>query len=148
MKFCYDLAAESRNTKGGVLSPGMSLLRPVRVFLNKVLPDNAHIIAKDRLFVSVTDFCTNKNKLICQFKSKKHLIKVSSRVFFLISIDLIGYCYCYPVGCIEVAVGYCYMASCARIEVARHYHYFSSYVALVVIYHVIFKQQVRFFMNK
>ncbi|KAK2143643.1 hypothetical protein LSH36_824g01022 [Paralvinella palmiformis] len=75
MKFCYDLAAESRNTKGGVLSPGMSLLRPVRVFLNKVLPDNAHIIAKDRLFVSVTDFCTNKNKLICQFKSKKHLIK-------------------------------------------------------------------------
>ena len=76
MEFCYNLAETVRSKKMGVLTPRMSLLDPLRTFLDNMLPEDAHVIAKNRLFVSVTDTRTRKNHLFCDFESKEHLIQV------------------------------------------------------------------------
>lgn len=91
-QFCYDLAEEARNKPMGVLSPTMSLLKPVRAFLTKILPEDCHLYATKRLYISVTELLTNQNHLICEFESKEHLIDcllASSFIPYLTGKELI-----------------------------------------------------------
>ena len=43
-----------------------------------MLPENIHILAQGRLFVSVTDTKTNRNVILSNFNSKKSLVQVIS----------------------------------------------------------------------
>jgi len=42
------------------------------------MPDNAHELATDRLFVSITESETKQNKIVSVYNSKEELIQVSS----------------------------------------------------------------------
>lgn len=47
-----------------------------RGFIDSVLPPNAHEIAENRLFVSVTSAKNGKNHLLSNFASREDLVKV------------------------------------------------------------------------
>jgi len=75
-KFAYELARDVRHRPLGVLTPGTDLLQPLEVFLNQLMPDDGHMIATNRLFISVTNSETKKNEMVSTFESKQELIEV------------------------------------------------------------------------
>lgn len=75
ISFAFKLARDVRHRPLGVLTPGTDLLVPVETFLTELLPENCHLIATDRLFVSITDSVTKKNMIVSTFTSKQELIQ-------------------------------------------------------------------------
>jgi len=74
--FSYDIAHLTRSRPAGILTPGADLLTPLEKFLNQLMPDNAHEVATDRLFVSVTESETKQNQIVSTYHSKEELIQV------------------------------------------------------------------------
>ncbi|KAK2867210.1 hypothetical protein Q8A67_025327 [Cirrhinus molitorella] len=77
-KCCENLLEMSREARKGTLGavhPSFTLLKVVRNFLNRDLPDDAHLLASGRLFVSLTRVSDGTNVLLSEFDSKEDLIQ-------------------------------------------------------------------------
>ena len=48
----------------------------LRDFLGAHLPDDAHLRATGRVFISITDTSNNKNMIVSEYDSKEDLIEV------------------------------------------------------------------------
>ncbi|XP_067670078.1 patatin-like phospholipase domain-containing protein 4 isoform X2 [Haliotis asinina] len=73
--FTKNLAKEIRSKPLGVLTPRYSLLKTVEKFLERTLPQDAHLTASGKLFISLTNVDTKKNEIMSQFDSRDELIK-------------------------------------------------------------------------
>ncbi|XP_052453030.1 patatin-like phospholipase domain-containing protein 2 isoform X2 [Carassius gibelio] len=77
-KSCENLLEMSREARRGTLGavhPSFNLLKIVRHFLNRDLPDDAHLLASGRLFVSLTRVSDGTNVLVSEFDSKEDLVQ-------------------------------------------------------------------------
>ncbi|XP_056451445.1 patatin-like phospholipase domain-containing protein 4 isoform X1 [Gadus chalcogrammus] len=72
--FTYKFAAEVRSQKLGALTPGYDFMLALRSGMEDVLPGDAHKVAADRLWVSVTHAKSGKNSLVGEFSSRDELI--------------------------------------------------------------------------
>ena len=77
----HSTAACTRSHPVGVLTPGADLLTPLEQFLDRLMPANAHELATDRLFVSVTESDTKQNEIISVYKCKQELIQFRSQFY-------------------------------------------------------------------
>ncbi|TRY83442.1 hypothetical protein DNTS_016197 [Danionella cerebrum] len=78
VKCCENLLEMSREARKGIFGavhPSFNLLKTVRNFLTQELPDDAHLLASGRLFVSLTRVSDGKNVLVSEFSSKEDLIQ-------------------------------------------------------------------------
>ena len=71
-----DVVVELSEVWGGPLNYSVNFSEAMRMNLDKLLPENAHLIATDKLFISSTKF-PYENKIISKFNSKEELIEVS-----------------------------------------------------------------------
>lgn len=60
----------------GAVTPGYDFMKRLREGIESILPSNAHEIAENRLYVSVTNVRNGKNYLFSNFASREDLIKV------------------------------------------------------------------------
>ena len=84
------VAIKARARALGPFHPSFDVNKIIYDGLVKTLPDDAHIRANGRLFISVTRIQDGKNVIIDQFKSKEELIKVCS-VCVCVHIDNISH---------------------------------------------------------
>ncbi len=70
------MAIKARARALGPFHPSFDVNRIIYESLVKTLPDDAHLKANGRLFISVTRISDGKNVIINKFKSKEELIKV------------------------------------------------------------------------
>ncbi|CAK6954496.1 patatin-like phospholipase domain-containing protein 2 [Scomber scombrus] len=78
-QICADVltvAKEARKHTLGVFHPTFSLLRTVRDTLLEKLPQDAHLRASGKLYVSLTRITDGKNVLVSEFESREELIQV------------------------------------------------------------------------
>lgn len=73
--FSVNLAKEIKSKLFGLLTPGINLLDPLEVFLNKIIPPNGHEIATNRLYISVTNAENKRNEIVSSFASKHELVQ-------------------------------------------------------------------------
>ena len=71
-----DAAHELRHTFMGAFSPTQNVCTKLRKSLNKLLPENIHILATGKLHLSVTDVYSGQNVIISNFKDKAEVIEV------------------------------------------------------------------------
>lgn len=69
------LAKKIRRKPLGALTPGFQLTKQVAKLLDKVLPPDAHELARGRLHVSLTRAKTHKNEVITDFDTREELIE-------------------------------------------------------------------------
>ncbi|XP_043313983.1 patatin-like phospholipase domain-containing protein 4 isoform X2 [Cervus canadensis] len=74
-KFTYDFAEEIRRQSFGALTPGYDFMARLRSGVESILPANAHELAHDRLYVSITNTRTRRNCLVSRFPSREDLIQ-------------------------------------------------------------------------
>ncbi|XP_030057489.1 patatin-like phospholipase domain-containing protein 4 isoform X1 [Microcaecilia unicolor] len=74
--FTYKFAEEVRNQTFGAATPGYDFINSLRAGIESILPSNAHEVAENRLFVSITNIRTRENYLVSNFASREDLIKV------------------------------------------------------------------------
>ncbi|XP_064000036.1 patatin-like phospholipase domain-containing protein 4 isoform X2 [Pogoniulus pusillus] len=75
-QFAYGFAEEVRKLDFGAVTPGYDFMKTLREGIESILPSNAHEIAENRLYVSVTNTKTGENHLVSNFASREDLIKV------------------------------------------------------------------------
>ncbi|XP_066517489.1 patatin-like phospholipase domain-containing protein 4 [Hoplias malabaricus] len=75
-EFTYRFASNVRRQKLGPLTPGYNFMLELRDGLEDILPTDAHLLANERLYVSVTNSRTGKNCMVSSFASRDDLIKV------------------------------------------------------------------------
>ncbi|KAG8137382.1 hypothetical protein E2320_004625 [Naja naja] len=66
---------DTRKLYFGALTPGYDLMTKLRGYIDSILPPNAHEIAENRLFISVTSTKNGKNYLLSHFASREDLVK-------------------------------------------------------------------------
>uniref|UniRef100_A0A8D0HDE9 Patatin like phospholipase domain containing 4 n=1 Tax=Sphenodon punctatus TaxID=8508 RepID=A0A8D0HDE9_SPHPU len=74
-EFTYQFAEEVRNLDFGALTPGYDFITRLRGGIESVLPPNAHEIAENRLFISITNTKNVENHLVSNFASREDLIQ-------------------------------------------------------------------------
>ncbi|XP_043355823.1 patatin-like phospholipase domain-containing protein 4 isoform X2 [Dermochelys coriacea] len=74
--FTYNFAEEIRKQYFGAATPGYDFMTRLRAGIESFLPSNAHEIAENRLYVSITNTKNGKNYLVSNFASREDLIKV------------------------------------------------------------------------
>lgn len=74
--FTYKFAEEIRKLYFGAVTPGYDFMTRLRAGIESFLPSNAHEIAENRLYVSITNTKNGKNYLVSNFASREDLIKV------------------------------------------------------------------------
>ncbi|XP_004867411.1 patatin-like phospholipase domain-containing protein 4 isoform X3 [Heterocephalus glaber] len=74
-QFTYKLAAETRRQTLGAVTPGYDFMARLRSGMELILPSNAHVLAQNRLHVSITNTKTRENYLVSNFSSREDLIK-------------------------------------------------------------------------
>ncbi|XP_062299598.1 patatin-like phospholipase domain containing 3 [Scomber scombrus] len=77
-KCCEDVievAKEARKRNLGPLHPTFNLVKVLKSGLNRDLPSDAHVLASERLCVSLTRVCDGENVLVSEFSSKEELIQ-------------------------------------------------------------------------
>lgn len=79
------MSREARKCTLGAAHPSFNLLKIVRNFLRRDLPDDAHLLASGRLYVSLTRVSDGKNVLVSEFDSKEDLIQVNSATLLSIA---------------------------------------------------------------
>ena len=72
-----EVVVELNEIWGGPLHPSVNFSGALRKNLDSLLPDNAHEIATDKLFISCTKY-VHSNEIISKFDSKEELITVSN----------------------------------------------------------------------
>uniref|UniRef100_A0A8C8EBV4 Patatin like phospholipase domain containing 4 n=1 Tax=Otus sunia TaxID=257818 RepID=A0A8C8EBV4_9STRI len=75
-QFAYGFAEEVRKLNFGAVTPGYDFMKTLREGIESILPSNAHEIAENRLYVSVTNTKNGENHLVSNFASREDLIKV------------------------------------------------------------------------
>ncbi|XP_068280270.1 patatin-like phospholipase domain-containing protein 4 isoform X2 [Nyctibius grandis] len=75
-QFAYGFAEEVRKLDFGAVTPGFDFMKTLREGIESILPSNAHEIAENRLYVSVTNTKSGENHLVSSFASREDLIKV------------------------------------------------------------------------
>ncbi|XP_077200373.1 patatin-like phospholipase domain-containing protein 4 isoform X4 [Paroedura picta] len=75
VKFTHSFAEETRKQYLGALTPGYDLMTKLRGSIDSILPPNAHEIAENRLFISVTSAKNGRNHLLSNFASREDLVK-------------------------------------------------------------------------
>ncbi|XP_074763545.1 patatin-like phospholipase domain-containing protein 4 isoform X1 [Athene noctua] len=75
-QFAYGFAEEVRKLDFGAVTPGYDFMKTLREGIESILPSNAHEIAENRLYVSVTNTKNGENHLVSNFASREDLIKV------------------------------------------------------------------------
>ncbi|XP_068777557.1 patatin-like phospholipase domain-containing protein 4 isoform X4 [Struthio camelus] len=75
-QFAYEFAEEIRKLDFGAVTPGYDFMKRLRGGIESILPSNAHEIAENRLYVSITNTKNGENYLISSFASREDLIKV------------------------------------------------------------------------
>ncbi|XP_077610847.1 patatin-like phospholipase domain-containing protein 4 [Crocuta crocuta] len=75
-KFTYKFAEEIRRQYFGAVTPGYDFMARLRSGMDLILPPDAHELAHNRLYVSITNMKTRKNYLASTFSSREDLIKV------------------------------------------------------------------------
>ncbi|CAG5120229.1 unnamed protein product [Candidula unifasciata] len=70
----HNLAKEIRKKPLGALTPGYNFTRSLRYMVEDILPEDAHEVAKGKLFVSLTNAETKENELMSDFESRDELI--------------------------------------------------------------------------
>ena len=60
----------------GALTPGYRIANDLQNLLDRLLPPNAHEIARGKLHVSLTDVKTKQNEVVSEFASRQELIQV------------------------------------------------------------------------
>ncbi|XP_006114182.2 patatin-like phospholipase domain-containing protein 4 [Pelodiscus sinensis] len=75
-EFTYKFADEIRKLYFGAATPGYDFMTKLRAGIESFLPSNAHEIAENRLYVSITNTKNGKNHLVSNFGSREDLIKV------------------------------------------------------------------------
>lgn len=76
-RMTYDLAEVVRKQRFGALKAGFRLSTHVEKMVDSVLPADAHDIATNKVFISVTRKKCGKNFVISEFSSRSELIQVS-----------------------------------------------------------------------
>lgn len=71
------VAIKARSRALGPFHPSFDVNKIIYDGLVKTLPDDAHLKANGRLYISVTRISDGKNVIINKFKSKDELIKVT-----------------------------------------------------------------------
>ncbi|XP_038133993.1 patatin-like phospholipase domain-containing protein 4 [Cyprinodon tularosa] len=75
-EFTYSFAESVRQQRFGAVTPGYDLMLTLREGIEEILPSEAHRLASDRLYVSITHSRSRKNHLVSRFASRDDLIKV------------------------------------------------------------------------
>ncbi|XP_029460264.1 patatin-like phospholipase domain-containing protein 4 isoform X6 [Rhinatrema bivittatum] len=75
--FTYKFAEEVRNQTFGAATPGYDFMNSLRAGLESILPPNAHEVADNHLYVSITCTKNRENYLVSNFASREDLIKLS-----------------------------------------------------------------------
>lgn len=71
----YELADRVRRKPLRALTPGFSLTQEVRHHLEDLLPHNAHVLATNRVFVSVTRLPYLENRLLSKYNTRAEFIQ-------------------------------------------------------------------------
>ncbi|XP_054639864.1 patatin-like phospholipase domain-containing protein 4 [Dunckerocampus dactyliophorus] len=74
-EFTYEFASDVRQQRFGALTPGYNISLKLQEGIEEMLPADAHILASDRLHVSLTHFRSGKNHIVSRFNSREDLIK-------------------------------------------------------------------------
>ncbi|XP_074989674.1 patatin-like phospholipase domain-containing protein 4 isoform X4 [Calonectris borealis] len=75
-QFAYGFAEEVRKLDFGAVTPGYDFMKTLREGIESILPSDAHELAENRLYVSVTNTKNGENHLVSSFASREDLIKV------------------------------------------------------------------------
>ncbi|XP_076838470.1 patatin-like phospholipase domain-containing protein 4 isoform X2 [Brachyhypopomus gauderio] len=75
-EFTYRFASNVRKQKLGALTPGYDFMLELREGIEEILPPHAHLLASQRLHISITNSRTGKNSMVSSFPSREDLIKV------------------------------------------------------------------------
>ncbi|XP_047658076.1 patatin-like phospholipase domain-containing protein 2 isoform X4 [Tachysurus fulvidraco] len=96
-KCCENLMAIAKEARKGMLSsmhPSFNLLKLTRQLMIRDLPDNAHLLASGKLFVSLTRLSDGKNVLVSEFTSRDDLIQaLFCSCFFPVYCGVVPPCY-------------------------------------------------------
>ena len=71
-----EVAKEARKRNLGPLHPSFNLVKVIKTGLDRDLPSDAHVLASERLCVSLTRVSDGENVLVSEFSSKEELIQV------------------------------------------------------------------------
>ncbi|KAM9766259.1 patatin-like phospholipase domain-containing protein 4 [Menidia menidia] len=74
--FTLRLADSVRRQRFGAITPGFDLMLALREGMEEILPGDAHRLASERLYVSITHYKSGRNHLVSRFDSREELIKV------------------------------------------------------------------------
>ncbi|XP_037129870.1 patatin-like phospholipase domain-containing protein 4 [Syngnathus acus] len=74
-EFTYNFAEDVRQQRFGALTPGYQFMSKLREGIEEMLPANAHVLASDRLHVSLTHSRSGKNLIVSRFNSREDLIQ-------------------------------------------------------------------------
>ncbi|XP_029929035.1 patatin-like phospholipase domain-containing protein 4 isoform X1 [Myripristis murdjan] len=74
--FTYKFADGVRRQRFGAVTPGYDFMLTLREGIEEILPSNAHSLAGDRLYISITHSKSGKNHIVSTFTSRDELIKV------------------------------------------------------------------------
>ena len=78
-RYCIDIGLKTRDYYTGAFNPRISVPHMIEESLDRVFPDNAHLIVGNKLYISLTRIPDKQNILVNKFSSKMDLIKVSLR---------------------------------------------------------------------
>ncbi|MEQ2163285.1 Patatin-like phospholipase domain-containing protein 4, partial [Goodea atripinnis] len=74
-EFTYRFAESVRQQRFGAITPGYDFIPTLREGIEEILPSEAHSLANDRLYVSLTHSRTGRNHIVSRFTSRDELIK-------------------------------------------------------------------------
>ncbi|XP_063323229.1 patatin-like phospholipase domain-containing protein 4 isoform X3 [Pelmatolapia mariae] len=74
--FTYRFADGVRQQRFGAVTPGYNFMLTLREGIEEILPTEAHSLATDRLYVSITHSESGTNHNVSTFTSREELIKV------------------------------------------------------------------------
>ncbi|CAG5958695.1 unnamed protein product [Menidia menidia] len=75
--FTLRLADSVRRQRFGAITPGFDLMLALREGMEEILPGDAHHLASERLYVSITHYKSGRNHLVSRFDSREELLKVT-----------------------------------------------------------------------
>lgn len=74
-EFTYRFAESVRRQRFGAVTPGYDFMLELQDGIEHILPSEAHTLASERLFISITHSRSGKNHIVSRFSSREELIK-------------------------------------------------------------------------
>lgn len=76
MELLIEVSEEVTKQTFGALTMNFGLIEVLEQILEKFLPENAHELCHDRLWISLTMLQPRKNVIMSNFKTRQNLLKV------------------------------------------------------------------------